>query len=35
MFVKGIKGSFDEIENFLTDIADRMPQIMYLIEKDP
>lgn len=35
MLVKGIKGSFDEISSFLFEMADRMPQIMYLVEKDP
>ena len=35
MFVKGIKGSFDEVENFLLEVTKRMPQIMFLTEKDP
>ena len=30
MFVKGIKGSFDEIETFLVEVTSRMSQIMYL-----
>lgn len=35
MIVKGIKGSFDEIIDFLRDSNSKMTKIAYLVEKDP
>lgn len=35
MIVKGIKGSFDEIKQFIEQCIKRIEKIMYLVEKDP
>ena len=35
MIVKGIKGSYDEIMDFLNFLLQEIPHIVYLSEKDP
>jgi hypothetical protein len=35
MIVKGIKNSYSEIEAFFKAMAENMPHLLYLAEKDP